>query len=223
MNSEKSAGLMPPEAIIFDFDGVILDSADIKLRAYTTVYSGEDFEKLKTLVEHAQHHGGVTRRTKFAYYERELFGRSGDADSVNVLCRRYAEVVFGAVLKCPFVEGAQQLLECANGKIAMHVVSGTPNDELHQILQERGLAHFFRTIQGAPAIKRDAFDLIARSERCERRRVLAIGDSMTEYEAANDIGISFLGIVPTGVGNPFPQEVLIMPTLRDFKKVLQIK
>ena len=69
----------------------------------------------------------------------------------------------------------------------------------------------------------DAFDLIARSERCERRRDLAIGDSMAEYEAANDVGISFQGIVPAGVGNPFPHEVPVMPTPRNVEKIIQIR
>jgi beta-phosphoglucomutase-like phosphatase (HAD superfamily) len=32
----------PPKVIIFDFDGVILDSADIKLRGYIMIYAAED-------------------------------------------------------------------------------------------------------------------------------------------------------------------------------------
>jgi phosphoglycolate phosphatase-like HAD superfamily hydrolase len=213
---------MFPKAIIFDFDGVILDSADIKLRAYTTVYKDEDPAKLRKLVEHAQLHGGVTRRIKFEHYERELFGRSGDAETVDALCRRYSEIVFDAVLRCPFIEGAQQLLEHAAGKVAMHVVSGTPHDELRHIIEARGLSHFFHTICGAPAEKRIAFDTIVKDEGCDRSRVLAVGDSMTEYEAARDAGIGFLGVVAAGADNPFPSEVPVVPTLRNADKILKI-
>jgi phosphoglycolate phosphatase-like HAD superfamily hydrolase len=212
-----------PEAIIFDFDGVILDSADIKLRAYMAVYANEDPTKLKKLLEHARLHGGVTRRTKFQYYERELFGRSRDADAIDALCKRYSEIVFDAVLKCPFVEGAEQLLKRASGKVRMHVVSGTPHDELRQIIEARGLTHFFQTIHGAPAIKRDAFDQIAKDEGCERSRLLAIGDSMTEYDAASALGIAFLGIVPMGDDNPFPLDTPVLPTLQNAEKMLHIE
>lgn len=215
--------MMSPKVIIFDFDGVILDSADIKLRAYTTVYKDEESAKLKKLVEHAQLHGGVTRRIKFEYYERELFGRPGDAKTVDALCRRYSEIVFDAVMKCPFIEGAQQLLERADGKVAMHVVSGTPQDELGRIVEARGLAHFFRSVRGAPAKKRDAFDAITRDEGYERSRVLAVGDSMTEYEAARDVGIAFLGVIPAGIDNPYPANVLVLPTLRNVETVLTIE
>jgi beta-phosphoglucomutase-like phosphatase (HAD superfamily) len=55
----------PPKVIIFDFDGVILDSAAIKLQAYSDIYAREDPDKLPLLVEHATYHGGITRRAKF--------------------------------------------------------------------------------------------------------------------------------------------------------------
>src|SRR5215469_3044643 len=94
----------PPKVIIFDFDGVILDSANIKLRAYSAIYSGEDPKKLTALIAHSQLHGGITRRIKFEYYEREFFGRNGDPASVEALCQRYSDIVFKAVLVCPFIE-----------------------------------------------------------------------------------------------------------------------
>jgi len=171
----------PPKVIIFDFDGVILDSANIKLRAYSVIYSAEDPKKLAALIAHSQLHGGITRRIKLEYYEREFFGRNGDPASVEALCQRYSDIVFKAVLVCPFIEGAEQLLRRASGKIAMHVVSGTPDSELHQVIQERGLAQFFRSVRGAPATKRDAFHRIATDEGYAPKDILVMGDSMTEF------------------------------------------
>src|SRR5262249_14784034 len=112
----------PPKVIIFDLDGVILDSADIKLQGYKTIYANEDPQKLAALVEHCVLHGGITRRKKFAHYEREFFGRSGDRESVEALCRRYSDLVLKAVLACPFIDGAEQLLERARAKVQMHLV-----------------------------------------------------------------------------------------------------
>jgi len=226
MQSEKTVAAVlphPPKVIIFDFDGVILDSANIKLRAYSAIYSGEDPKKLPALIAHCQLHGGITRRIKFEYYEREFFGRNADPTSVEALCQRYSDIVFKAVLACPFVEGAEQLLRRASDKVAMHVVSGTPDSELHQIIQERGLAQFFRSVRGAPATKRDAFHRIATGEGYARRDMLVMGDSMTEYMAAQDVGIPFLGIVSAGIDNPFPASVHVWPTLRHAEKRLRIE
>ena len=213
----------PPKVIVFDFDGVILDSANIKLRAYSTIYSGEDPKKLAALLAHSQVHGGITRRIKFEYYEREFFGRNGDPASVEALCQRYSDIVFKAVLACPFVEGAERLLSRASGKVAMHVVSGAPDSELRQVIQERGLAHFFRSVRGAPATKRDAFHRIVTDEGYARKDMLVVGDSMTEYMAAQNVGIPFLGIVPAGTENPFPASVHVWPTLHNAEKRLRIE
>jgi phosphoglycolate phosphatase len=215
----------PPKVIIFDFDGVILDSANIKLRAYSAIYSGEDPKKLAALIAHSQFHGGITRRIKFEYYEREFFGRNADSVRIEALCQHYSDIVFKAVLACPFIEGAEQLLRGASSKVAMHVVSGTPDSELHRVIQQRGLAEFFRSVRGAPATKRDAFQRIATDEGYALKDMLVVGDSMTEYIAAQDIGIPFLGIVPGGIRgsqNPFPASVHVWPTLRDAEKRLRI-
>jgi phosphoglycolate phosphatase-like HAD superfamily hydrolase len=213
----------PPKVIIFDFDGVILDSAAIKLQAYSDIYAREDPDKLRLLVEHATYHGGITRRAKFEYYERELFGRSGDAESLDLLCERYFDAVYRAVLACSFIEGARELLEQAERKARMHVVSGTPNDELNRIVRERGLSRFFRSVHGAPATKRERFAEIVREEECAPSQALAIGDSMTEFEAARDHDIPFLGIVPPALKSPFPAGVRTWPTLSDAAARLGIK
>jgi phosphoglycolate phosphatase-like HAD superfamily hydrolase len=212
----------PPCAIIFDFDGVILDSAALKVEAYVTIYAGEEPAKVKELVRHAHLHGGTTRRTKFAQYERELFGRPGDPESVERLSRRYSDLVYGAVLQCPFIEGAYPLLVAAKSKVDMHVVSGTPDDELRAIIRERGLANFFRSTAGAPATKVEAFAQILRDNRYDAGKVVAIGDSMTEFWAAEQLRIPFLGIAAAASATSFPPGTPTRPSLQTVDKLLAI-
>jgi phosphoglycolate phosphatase-like HAD superfamily hydrolase len=95
----------------------------------------------------------------------------------------------------------------------MHVVSGTPHDELCDIVARRGLAKFFQSLQGAPAGKLEAFKTIVTSSSGDPAAVLAIGDARTEYLAAREVGSGFLGIVPEGAENPFPADVTVRPSL----------
>jgi len=53
--------------------------------------------------------------------------------------------------------------------------------------------------------------------------MLVVGDSMTEYMAAQDVGLPFLGIVPARIENPFPASVHVWPTLRNAEKRLRIE
>jgi beta-phosphoglucomutase-like phosphatase (HAD superfamily) len=211
----------PPQAIIFDFDGVILDSAGIKLDAYATIYADEDPARLAELMRHAQLHGGTTRRTKFAHYERALFGRSGDAESVERLSQRYTALVLDAVLRSAFIPGAQALLAAAKDKVDMHVVSGTPDEELRLAIAERALTPFFKTVWGAPATKVEAFGRILRDHRYQASRVVAIGDAMTECWAAQELGIRFLGIAAPG-STQFPPDIPTEPSLENVGALLGI-
>ncbi len=202
----------PPVAIIFDFDGVILDSTPLKSRAYFDLYAGEDPKKLEEMERHERTHGGVTRRLKFAHYEKELFGRSGDPESVERLAQRFSKIVLDAVIACRFVPGAEDLLKTGLGRIDMHLVSGTPMDELPVILERRDLTRYFKSVQGAPTLKPEAFANIMNRGGYDPARTVAIGDSRTECEVAASLGIPFLGIGIKG-DYIFPDDAILLPTL----------
>lgn len=209
----------PPVAIIFDFDGVILDSTPLKSQAYLDLYAGEDPAKLAEVSRHERQHGGVTRRIKLAHYEKELFGRSGDTESVESLAQRYADLVLDAVMACRFVPGARELLETARGRIDMHLVSGTPLVELSDVVEKRGLSPYFQTVQGAPVLKPEAFANIMRENRYDPARTLAIGDALTEFRVAQNLGIAFLGIEPPGE-KLFPDDIVVLPSLEGADRLI---
>jgi hypothetical protein len=90
---------------------------------------------------------------------------------------------------------------------------------LRLVIAERDLAPFFKTVWGAPATKVEAFGRILRDHRYEAARVVAIGDSMTEFWAAEALGIPFLGIA-NGSAAPFPARVPTEPTLQNVGALL---
>jgi phosphoglycolate phosphatase-like HAD superfamily hydrolase len=209
----------PPVAIIFDFDGVILDSTPLKHQAFFKLYANEDPAKLKEMAQYDRVHGGVTRRVKIAYFEKHLFGRTGDPESVEKLAMRYRDLVFDAVMACRFVPGAQELLEKGHGKIDMHLVSGTPVDELGVIVEGRGLSKYFSSIQGGPVLKPEAFANIMHKHGYEPARTLAVGDAMTEYDVALSLGIPFLAIGTDGA-HVFPDEAIRVPHLEGADRMI---
>lgn len=202
----------PPAAIIFDFDGVILDSTPLKHQAFFKLYAGEEPAKLQEMAQYDRIHGGVTRRVKIAHFEKALFGRPGDKDSVEKLAMRYRDLVFDAVMACRFIPGARELLDQGLGKIDMHLVSGTPLDELKLIVEGRGLSKYFKSIQGGPVLKPEAFANIMNKHGYDPARTLAVGDAMTEYDVALSRGIPFLAIGVDG-DHVFPDDAIRVPDL----------
>jgi phosphoglycolate phosphatase-like HAD superfamily hydrolase len=202
-----------PTALLLDFDGVILESVELKIRAFLKIYENEGPAKLAQILEYQRLHGGITRRLKFQYFETHIFGRSGDPAAVERLSAAYTRLVHDAVLACPFVPGAERFLQSAQSQVDLHVVSGTPEEELFDIVRRRRLSAYLKSVQGAPTTKPEGFARILAYNRYEPRRTLAVGDSTTEYSAAMDLDIPFLGVVPAGEPNPFPGHVPIVSSL----------
>lgn len=210
----------PPAAILFDFDGVIVDSARLKTEAYAQIYAGEDPAKVHQAMRHQAINGGITRRATLAHFERHFFGRAGDADSVERLAIRYGQIVYDPVVACPFIAGAQTLLGRALGRVDMYLISGTPHEELVEIVRARNLGRFFKSIYGAPTGKPEAFARILKTGRYKSDQALAVGDSMTEYEAAAGLGIPFLGIVAPESERSFPDGIVTRPSLLDVDRLI---
>lgn len=210
------------KTIIFDFDGVILDSARLKTAAFTQVYSREDPEKVAEVVEYQEQHGGIGRRQKFEYFEREVFGRPGDEVTVENLCDRFAEIIDEGMLNCAFIPGAEALLARLENEIPMHVVSGMPEDDLRLVIERRGLSRYFRTVSGSPKSKYAEFRNVMRLESAEAAECLAVGDSPTEFHAARKIGIPFLAIVAPDVVDLFPADVQKAPDLIGFERAARL-
>jgi phosphoglycolate phosphatase-like HAD superfamily hydrolase len=203
-----------PRALLLDFDGVVLDSATLKTRAFGELYAGTDPDRLEAIVDYVERHGGVTRADKIAHIERSFFGRSGDAERVGRLAARFRARVFDAVVGAEFVPGAEALLERAQGAIALHLVSGTPHEELREIVAARGLEGRFASVDGAPPDKATSFARLLRERGYAPGETLAVGDALTEFEAARELGVPFLAIVPPGARNRFPPDVPAVPDLR---------
>lgn len=214
---------MGVRALLLDFDGVVLQTAALKTQAFADLYADSGPAMLAKIVDYAERHGGVSRRDKIAHIERHFFGRAGDSGEVERLAARYRAQVFDAVLASPFVPGAERLLAAAQGRIALHLVSGTPHEELVEIVGRRGLDRWFASVQGAPPVKRIAFERILRAHGYAPDEALAIGDALTECEAARALGIAFLAVVPRGAPDRFPEDVRRVPSLEPVVGLLKLR
>ncbi|TGR27989.1 MULTISPECIES: HAD hydrolase-like protein [unclassified Mesorhizobium] len=208
-----------PAAIIFDFDGVILDSAEIKAQAFAEIYSGHGEEWAAFILDYQRMHGGVSRREKFKHFDKTILGQEPTEERLSFLSQRFTDIVFKKVLSAPFIPGAKSLLDAARDHSRLFVVSGTPQEELVEIVRQRALDSYFEIVIGAPTKKHEAFTRIL-ALGLARETVVAVGDSITECSAAIELGIPFLGIRNGPSPTNFPEEVLPLPDLTDATRLL---
>ena len=199
--------------IIFDFDGVLVESVDIKTKAFEGLYYEYGPEIVKRVIGYHLEHGGVSRYEKFRYFHETLLGIPLDEDKKIELADRFSKLVEDAVVDCPFVPGAREFLEDNYKKFALFVASGTPEDELKRIISRRGMSGYFLGTYGAPAKKGDI--LIKISKNYHNKTMLMVGDAMTDYQAASQAGIRFIGRVPEYNESPFPGNTEIIRNLTE--------
>ena len=77
-----------PRAIVFDFDGVIIESFDIKTQAFRELF--KDSDKVDKIVEYHKQNGGVSRYKKFRYIYREILKQPLDDKTFNDLGERFS-------------------------------------------------------------------------------------------------------------------------------------
>jgi phosphoglycolate phosphatase-like HAD superfamily hydrolase len=194
---------MPIRALVFDLDGTLLESADIKTKAFAQLF--ENFpEQVESIVEYHVTHAGVSRFEKFRVIYRDIIKRPLSVDEERRLGETYRRLVKDEVVKCPAVRGAEAFLAAISGRYECFIASGTPQEELEEIVTARGLRPFFHEVFGSPAAKPDILRKIVRRMGQEPRAVLAIGDALSDQQAAEEVRVPFVGRVAPGQPNRFP-------------------
>lgn len=203
------------EAVFFDFDGVLADSADIKTRAFIEMYKEYGPEVVETVVAHHTIHAGVSRRKKIRYYHKTLLGQRLREDELEALARRFSGLVEDAVVDAAWVAGARDWLDANRHRLPMFVISGTPEAELRRIVRRRGMEGYFVAVRGSPPSKIPIIRELLEHHALEPARVLFVGDSLTDYQAASATNLRFIGRVPCGGENPFPPGTAAIADLTD--------
>jgi phosphoglycolate phosphatase-like HAD superfamily hydrolase len=86
----------------------------------------------------------------------------------------------------------------------LFVVSGTPEDEMRQIVHLRGLEHLFAGVYGSPSSKSANIQRIQSDHGLSSEGLLVVGDALSDYEGARALALPFVARVPPGHMSPFP-------------------
>jgi HAD superfamily hydrolase (TIGR01549 family) len=203
------------QAIIFDFDGVVVESGKIKTQAFADLYREYGQGIVAQVVQFHTQNGGMSRYRKFRHFQQHFLNRSPLTEAEEKqLDIRFSELVVEAVIAADPVPGAIELIRQQAGKIPLFVASGTPETELKVIVERRGLSPYFTEVRGAPALKKTIIAEILSAYSLKPEAVLMIGDAMADLEGAQANNTAFLGRVHPSDANPFPANIQTVPDLR---------
>jgi phosphoglycolate phosphatase-like HAD superfamily hydrolase len=182
------------KALIYDFDGVICDSVNVKTEAFASIYQefGEDIVE-KVVLYHLEH-GGVSRFEKFKYWHKLFLDIELDESQIQELSERFSALVLEKVINAPYLPGALEFIQKNSAKYLQFICTGTPENEIIFITGEKNIQSFFNGMFGSPTKKTQIINKILLENKLFPNEVVFFGDAVTDYKAALDTAVNFVGV-----------------------------
>ena len=181
------------QTLIFDCDGVILNSNKIKTQAFYDVAKIYGHGPAQTLKDYHVQNGGISRYKKFEYLLTNILKKPIKKQELNELLSNFSKEVKKALLICEVASNIKEFRDKTRNTKWL-IVSGGDQAELREIFEQRGLSNYFDGgIFGSP----DDKDVILKNETKNRNIIgksLFLGDSMYDYQAANTAKMDFIFI-----------------------------
>lgn len=180
--------------ILFDFDGVIVDSMAVRDFGFRAIVSEYDEDLVEGFIRYHRYNAGLSRYVKIRYFYENMLGQSVSEERVQQLAAQ-----FSAIMREKLVDPAIKIkescdfLEQIHQHYDLHIVSGSDEKELNYLCQQLDLDDYFVTIEGSPTPKNALVSGIMETYAYKPDEVILIGDSINDYDAAVHNSIGFYG------------------------------
>jgi len=210
-------GIQMISIIIFDFDGVLVESVDIKTDAFRNLFSFSPH--VDEIVQYHTDNAGIPRFEKFRHIYKNILREELTDERFHELSDQFSSLVIDAVVTAPCVPGASGFLKKFWKTIPIFVISATPESELMEIIRRRNMGRYFHGILGSPAKKADNIRALIKKEHLEPKRTIYVGDAVNDLNAAREAGVRFVGRIRPGISDPFLGCADVEKTVSDLEEL----
>ena len=205
------------KAIIFDFDGVILDDATIKEEAFENFFPSKFDDVVKPILNEHMKKGRkiVIRECIRAIkqsYQQEL--------DYDFYLRKYSLLTKEKILNCSEIKGASHALNVLSKKYLLFILTATPDEEIDDIIEKRGLNQFREVIGSNNGTKVELAQKLFEKYDFKPDEVVYVGDGSNDLDCARKLGFEFIGIC--NQTNDFEERDDIKYKERDLQNIVSI-
>jgi len=185
---------MSIKLLVLDCDGVILDSVSVKDDAFIAsgLLYGEEISQWILAAHQAV--PGMSRHILFDELFRKWFHREIREEEREKLNAEFRRVSRDRLLEVPAIPGALETVKKWQGKLPIYVCSGAPQEDLQDLFDARGLTPLFTRVCGSPPVKTELLEKIVQEAGVKPEETVMVGDTITDYNAARDVGTLFYGV-----------------------------
>ena len=208
------------QGILFDFDGVIMDSMELKLDSYCHalerfMFSREDIKALQNL------YTGLSRHKVLVLIYEKLSGKSITGSIRTELYDRFADHDERSRSLMSPVPGTMPFLEAVHSRFYTAIVTGTPDDVIERTVAFHKLGSYFDAVCGSPRSKQEIVEELIAGQNINRDKFILIGDGKTDQDAAEACDIRFVGLSRGAASFEPDQAWKVVSSLLDLHEVLE--
>ncbi len=183
------------EVLIFDFDGVIADSVEVKTKAFAEIYRPYGRGVVAKVMDHHKNNGGMSRFEKFEYYHKVFLRKNIDKSFVTELSNQFSDLVLEKVIASSEIPYVGDFLKkyCKEGRVCV-INSATPQAEIQNIVSARGMDGIFSSVLGSPSTKSENIVKVLNNFHCNKMNVIFFGDAEADFSSSLETEIEFVGI-----------------------------
>jgi phosphoglycolate phosphatase-like HAD superfamily hydrolase len=183
------------KGIIFDFDGVICDSVNVKTEAFALMYRKYGDEVVSRVIQFHHDNGGISRHEKFRYFHKEFLGISLTDEEVIKMSDDFSSIVLQRIINSPYLPGVMEFIQRKSFNSMLFICTGTPETEIKIILEAKKINKYFKSVYGSPKTKTVIIQEIMKSYNLLNTQLEFYGDATTDYNAALENDIKFIGVL----------------------------
>ncbi|WP_413701743.1 HAD family hydrolase [Psychromonas sp. KJ10-10] len=181
---------------IFDCDGVILDSNQLKIDAMHNALLPlvKNIKHVNLCIDYFRNNFGRSRFHHIDVFVNELLDlKDSEKESIKVdILEGYSSQCKALYLSADLTPNILTFISALRGK--KYIASGSEQQELRDVFKERGLDSHFDEIFGSPAKKSDLVASILKSN--VQQRAIMFGDAISDLEATRLSNIDFIAYIP---------------------------
>jgi phosphoglycolate phosphatase-like HAD superfamily hydrolase len=179
--------------ILWDFDGVILNSNEVRDLGFEQVLADYPKEQVDQLLDFHRKNGGLSRYVKFRYFYENVLHETLTDERLTKLTNSFSEIM--RKLLCNpglLIQESIDFISKNHEIYPMYIVSGSDQEELRFLCKTLNIEHYFKGVFGSPTPKNDLVNFIIKNTNQKPNNFILIGDSINDYEAAKINNIGFL-------------------------------
>lgn len=186
--------ISPVKVILWDFDGVIIDSMPIRDQGFRQVLKNFPLAKVDKLLNYHRANGGLSRYAKFRYFYEQILNQPMTEKQIATLAANFSVIMQQALTdKKLLISDSLTFIKKHYQRIAMYIVSGSDQTELRLLCGQLGIDQYFSGLYGSPIPKTQLVKKIIDQSPGPIESIVLVGDAINDYEAAKENGITFWG------------------------------